>query len=370
MAWTRHSGEVNRRRFLQASGAASLSAAGLAVGQSAAAESPLRRRGPGKGIFDPTRPGRRLLANKYLTWPRTVMQSFVVDTEKDHVYVLQLVQAKTTLPGDEEGDETYDRRAARGDMTLTRMTLSGERLGSMNLKFFGHGASMAMERDGDDLWFWTEIDSVPKPPGTDRQGRGSKLTRFKFEDGALLDAEHDESLWRRDLIPDSTQNIPNIDPVHNTLVLRYYDGDEFRLALYDLDEVKQEKSSYEPLYDIGTPEVVAGSVFQGVATFGDHVYLLDGLAYSQDNPAPPEGNGNAHFTRVSWRTGEVEQHELETLAGDHHRREPEGLHVAVTDRGNGHRPRVRLYTGFGTSAHENADADRLCTIYYRDVVRR
>ena len=370
MAQRARSGSVSRRRFLQASGAVPLSVAAMGVGQSSAAATPVRHPGRRDPVFDPARPGRELLSNKYLTWVRTAMQSFVIDTEKDHIYVLQIVQAGTPLPGDEEGDEAYDRRVVRGDLTLTKMTLAGERLGYMILKFFGHGVSMALERDGDDLWFWTEIDSVPKE--SDGQGRGSKLTRFQFEDGALLDAEHDDTLWRRDLIPDSTQNTCNIDPVHRTLTMRYWTGDEFRLALYDLDEVKQEKSSYQPLYDIGTPEVMATNVFQGYATLGDHLYLLDGTAHNADNPPPPEGRGNAHLTRVNWRTGEVEKHELETSGLGHHRREPEGLHVAVTERGRGHgsRAQVRLYTGFATSAHESGDADRLCTIYYRDVARR
>ena len=362
-------GSVSRRRFLQAGSAVPLSVAALGVGQAGAGATPSRRPGRRDLVFDPGEEGQELLANEYLTWVRTAMQSFVIDTRKDHVYVLQIVQANTPLPGDEDGDQSYDRRVVRGDLTLTKMDLHGNRLGKMILKFFGHGVSMGLERDGDDLWFWTEIDSVPKE--SDGQGRGSRLTRFQFEDGALLDAEHDDTLWRRELIPGSTQNTCNIDPVNDLLTLRYWTGDEFRFALYHLDEVKQEKSSYEPIYDIGTPEVMATNVFQGYASLGDYLYLWDGTAYGADNPPPPEGTGNAHLTRVRWQTGEVEKHVLDTTGVDHHRREPEGLHVAVTERGHGRgRPQVRLYAGFATSAHESADADRLCTIYYRDPVRR
>lgn len=363
-------GGLSRRKFLQASSAVPLSVAALGVGQSAAGAAPTRRPDPRTVVFDPAKPGKELFSNKYLTWVRTAMQSFVIDTEAGHIYVLQIVQGGTTLPG-EDAALSYTERVVRGDLTMTKMDLQGNRLGKMILKFFGHGVSMAIERDGDDLWMWTEIDSVPKE--SDGQGRGSKLTRFHFEDGAILDAENDDTLWRRDLIPGSTQNTCNIDPLNGKLAMRYWDGDDFRYALYNLEDVKAEKSSYEPIYDIGTPEVMATNVFQGYATMGEDLYLVDGTAYSASNPAPPEGSGNTHMTRVDWATGGVETIVLDATALDHHRREPEGLHIAVTHPGHSQSPeaaRVRLYSGFATSAHESGDADRLCSIYYRDAERR
>ena len=293
------------------------------------------------------------------------MQSFVVDTLLGHVYVLQLVQANTPLPGDEPGDETYTRRAERGDLSLTKLDVTGKRLGVMYLKFFGHGVSMGMERVRGKLYRWTEIDTLPKSAES-KEGRGSKLTRFQFSDGAMLDAEHDSSLYRRDLLPDITQTTCNIDEVHNRLVMRYVKDGKFRYALFDLDHAKEERSSYEPLYDLPTPPEVTG-LFQGYASLGDHLYTMTGSKYQETNPPPPEGKGDTQLTKVRWSSGEAEQQILDETGGELHRREPEGLTIALGSpvrRGRNNPP--RLYSGFATSVSADSSEDRLCSIFYRD----
>lgn len=354
---SKRSRNLSRRRILQATGVLPLSVAAVGLGRSSRASA------AEKPAFDITKPGTALFTNKQIPMVRTAMQSLVVDIEAGHIYVLQLVQANTSLPGDEPGDETYARRLERGDLTLSRLDMTGKVLGVMYLKFFGHGVSMGMERDGDQLFLWTEIDNIPKGAG---EGRGSKLTRFQFEDGALLDAEHDTTLFRRELLPDVTQTTCNIDQSTNRLVMRYWDGSAFRYALFDLDHVKAESSSYEPLYDIATPAEVNG-VFQGYVSYGDYLYTIDGTKYGDDNPPPPDGQGNAQLTRIRWSTGTVDRRWLDQTGIALHRREPEGLTVAIGSPDGGSDERPRLYSGFATSVSADSSADRLCSIFYRDT---
>lgn len=349
---------LTRRRILQASGALPLSVAAVGVGRAHPAHA------AEKPAFDITKPGTPLFTDKQITMVRTAMQSMAVDIEGGHVYVLQLVEANTSLPGDEPGDETFARRNERGDLTLNKLDMTGKLLGVMYLKFFGHGVSMGMERDGDELYLWTEIDTIPKGAG---EGRGSKLTRFQFEDGALLDAEHDTTLFRRELLPDVTQTTCNIDPTDNRLVMRYWDGSAFRYALFDLDHVKEERSSYEPLYDIATPPEHSG-VFQGYVSCGDYLYTITGTKYDDEtNPPPPDGQGNALLTRIRWSTGAVDRQELDVTGTELHRREPEGLTVAIGPPGGGSDERPRLYSGFATSVSADDSEDRLCSIFSRDT---
>ncbi len=324
---------------------------------------------PIDGVIDHSSPGTALFTNQYLASVRTVMQSFAVDPQAGHVYVLQIVQANTPLPGDEPGDEAYARRTERGDLALTKLDSAGNRLGQMYLKFFGHGVSMGLERDGDQVHLWTEIDTLPNAAG---DGRGSRLTRFQFSDGSVLDAERDSSLYRRELIAGATETTCNIDPVNDRLVMRYLKDGEFRYALFDLDHVKEERSSYQALFDVGTPAEVDGT-FQGYASLGDHLYMLVGNGYNDDNPRPPEGTGNAALTTLRWSTDEVEAQSDELSGLELYRREPEGLTVAIVTpghSGNERRGTARLYSGFATSAHESYDADRLCSIFYRSGRRR
>ena len=358
---------VSRRRFIQASSIVPLAVAAAGAGQAGASAAPLTDARAKKAAFDVSRRGVELFTNRYVQMVRTTMQSLAVDIAGGHVYVLQLVQANTDLPGDEPGDTAYARRLIRGDLSLTKLDLAGNRRGHMYLKHFGHGVSMGIERDHGELYFWTEIDTLPNAAG---EGRGSRLTRFQFADGAVIDAEHDSGLYRRELLPDITETTCNIDPVNNRLVMRYLKAGTYRYALFDLDQVKEERESYEPLYDIASPVELQSVTFQGYASFGDYLYTCDGTAYNNtDNPPPPDGTGNTHLNKIKWSTGLTVQHADELAGVELNRREPEGLTVAlgVPGKGRGHASQPRLYSGFTTSGHESVDADRLFSVFYRDA---
>lgn len=353
---------VSRRTFLRTSAAASAGlAAAVAGGPAAWAHSSARGlRVPASPRFDLDGPQHPLFVNKYLNQERTIMQSFAFDSVEGCVYVAQIVQTGTQLPGDQPGDDQWAERSKRGDLSMTKLDLAGNMLGHMYLKRFGHAVSIGLDRQGDTVHIWSEVDAVTEGDN----GWGTRLTRFEFRDGEVIDAEAAPDLERRELIPGVDRTTCNIDPVHKTLVMRHRRDGQFRFALFDLEEVRQERSSYRPLAEAATPDALSGTVFQGYATFGRYLYLLDGRIYSDSNP--PESKGNAHLTRVNWRTGEMERR-VRTIAGHElHRREPEGLGIltAHPNRAQG----ARLCFGFGTSETADPADDRLCTIYYLDAL--
>lgn len=357
---------LTRRGLLRAGSAAAVGTAlgGTLVGHAAAASArpaggvrQLPQRSPS---FDLTSPYDELFVNVGLHDQRTIMQSFAVDSVGGHVYVVQITQGGTVLPGDEPGDEEYARRAARGDLTMSKLDLAGNLLGHMYLKRFGHGVSIGVERTGRSVHLWTEVDSVTEGAS----GWGTRLLRFPFEDGAVIDADRTTGLQRRELLPGVDRTTCNVDPGYRTLVMRYRRDGAFRYALFALDDVRLDRRSYTPLADVPQPAVLSGGpVFQGYATYGRYLYLYDGQIYSGTNP--PEGQGNAHLTRVDWHTGEVEQR-VRTIDGHElHRREPEGLGVWLEHPGR--RDSARLGFAFGTSVTANPDDDRLCTILVKDL---
>ena len=370
--------ELSRRAFVRlggaAAGAGALAAAGT-TGAAAAARGPAgvtagtagtAGTAPAGGLpgrtrpFDLTAPAEPFLVNVGLHDQRTIMQSFAVDSPGGHVYVVQITQGGTVLPGDAPGDEEYACRAARGDLTLSKLDLAGNLLGHMYLKRFGHGVAIGVERSGRDVHLWTEVDAVTEGAS----GWGTRLLRFPFADGAVVDADVTPGLQRRELLPGVDRTTCNVDPVHRTLVMRYRRDGAFRFALFDLDQVRRDLPAYEPIADVAQPDVLSGGpVFQGYATYGRDLYLFDGQIYSETNP--PEGQGNAHLTRVDWRTGSVEERVRTVDGHELHRREPEGLGVWLASPGR--RPTARLGFAFGTSVTADPDDDRLCTILTKSL---
>ncbi|SDT48861.1 hypothetical protein [Jiangella sp. DSM 45060] len=344
--------ELSRRAFVRLGGAVAGAGALAAAGTTAAPAAGL----PGRARpFDLTTPAEPFLVNVGLHDQRTIMQSFAVDSPGGHVYVVQITQGGTILPGDAPGDEAYARRVARGDLTLSKLDLTGNLLGHMYLKRFGHGVAIGVERSGRDVHLWTEVDAVTE--GT--SGWGTRLLRFPFADGTVIDADTTPDLQRRELLPGVDRTTCNVDPVHRTLVMRYRRDGAFRYALFDLDDVRRERPAYVPVADVAQPDVLSGGpVFQGYATYGRDLYLYDGQIYSDTNP--PSGQGNAHLTRVDWRTGAVAERVRTTDGHELHRREPEGLGVWLASPGR--RPTARLGFAFGTSLTADPDDDRLCTI--------
>ncbi|PSK99309.1 hypothetical protein CLV63_10330 [Murinocardiopsis flavida] len=301
-------------------------------------------------VFDLETAAEPLFTHARLHHDRTILQSFAFDGADQHCYTVQIVQGGTDLPGDAPGDSEYAERNRRGDLTLTRLDADGTRTGHMYLKGFGHGVSIGFEPGGH---LWSEVDAVTEGAS----GWGTRLLRFPFDDGAVIDAAETPGLDRRVLVDGADRTTANVDPAHERLVMRYRVDGGFRFAVYDVADATGPDA--EPLFDVAQPAELTGTTFQGYTVFGDHLYLLDGEIYGDGNP--PGSGGNTHLTRVDLRDGTTTQR-VRTLAGeDLHRREPEGMGIHLTDPADP--SSAGLCFGFGTSTTPDPDASRLATIY-------
>src|SRR5690606_24631996 len=108
----------------------------------------------------------------------SVPQSFAFHPQTGEIFVLQVESTN------EYG--SWKEHNSRGDLSLTHLSPDGsEILGHMYLRGFGHGVSMAVEADGNDVYIWTEVDAQP----AGESARGNKLGRFRYEPGGILDSD-------------------------------------------------------------------------------------------------------------------------------------------------------------------------------------
>jgi len=134
-------------------------------------------------------------------------------------------------------------------------------------------------------------------------------------------------------IEGATRTTVTIDPAHGQLTMRYSLNKQFRFAVYDLEQVKAR--NYAPLADVAQPAV---GTFQGYASYGGYLYLLEGNA----NPMP----GNTYITAVKWKTGEVVDRQLISAGSDVSFREPEGMAIRLPDERHPHK--AELSFGFAS----------------------
>lgn len=270
---------------------------------------------------------------------RSVPQSFAFDPLTGELYALQVEE--TNAAG------THAQHDARGDLVLTRLGPDGGAIrGHMVLRGFGHGVSLGIERDGAAVYVWTEIDAEPTPRAS---ARGTRLGRFRFEDGAMLTAAS-SAIQKFAPVTGARGCTPGIDPVNGRLAMRYVAASgEWRAALFDLAALKAGDAA--PLADIRLP---AGfGTVQGWCTFGSFLYVYAGEAYGPTNPPP----GNATLWCLDWNTAAVvETQRTEALVRLAYR-EPEGLAVRT---GAG---APRLCFGFGTNAPRGESGRRLSTAF-------
>ncbi|RNB85361.1 Tat pathway signal sequence domain protein [Brevibacillus nitrificans] len=293
-----------------------------------AEKSPLKSK-----MFDLSAPAEQLIRDKELH-NGTVMQSFAIDDVHQRIYVLQLMAGGQQLPG-ESGPVTGAQRDKNGDMTLTQLDLEGNKLGYMFLKGFGHGVQMGVETNGDTTYLWTETDSVTEGSS----GWGTQLARFPFENGKILTPDSEE-LQKHQLIEGVDRTTVNIDQANDLLTMRYRQDGAFRFGVFELDKVLRQE--YEPIADVAQPSM---GTFQGFASYGGYLYLLEGNSYGSSGSVEP--TGNTYVTVVNLNTGKVVDKQLIPAGTDLSFREPEGLAVRIPDAK--HPQKAELGIGFASS---------------------
>ncbi|MGI2294265.1 S-layer homology domain-containing protein [Paenibacillus sp. GXUN7292] len=274
---------------------------------------------PMNSMFNLSETAKELFTNKDAQ-NNTVLQSIGFDNPNERVYTLQLMQGSLQLDG-ETAAVTGANRDLNGDLALTQYDLQGNKTGFMYLKGFGHGVQMGVESVGEETFLWTEIDSVAE--GT--SGWGTKIARFPFENGKVLDSKSQE-IEKFSLVEGADRTTLNIDPVHGLLTMRYRLNGSFRYGVYDLEEIKQNR--FSPLADVPQPSGLG--TFQGFASYGRYLYLLDGTAYGSGGSVSP--TGNTYITSVDLKTGAIIDRQLIYGGNDLVFREPEGLAIRLSDK--------------------------------------
>lgn len=264
----------------------------------------------------------------------TVLQSFAIDNVNKHVYLVQLMSGGQQLPGEPE-PKTHAERDRDGDLALTKLDEEGNLLGHMFLKGFGHGVQIGVEPVGETAYLWTETDAVTEG----KSGWGSQLARFAFEDGKILTSDSPE-LQKHRLIEGADRTTVHIDQAKNLLTMRYRKDGAFRFGVFPLEEVK--RGSYSAIADVKQPSV---GTFQGFASYGGFLYLLEGNSYGSGGSTAP--TGNTFITAVNLVTGEVADRQLILAGSDLTFREPEGMSIRIPNMEEPHK--AELAFGFATS---------------------
>ncbi|KAJ4176339.1 hypothetical protein NW755_014465 [Fusarium falciforme] len=278
--------------------------------------------------FNLKAPSHDLFRHKSLH-DETVQQSFAFDQKNRRLFV---AQRRNGTP------------IKKGDLCITQLDFSGKYLGHMYLNGFGHGVAFGAQAVGKDTYLWTEVDSKSN-------GYGERLARFKFVNGKTL-SNKSSALTKFKPIPKSTAMICVINPVDNTLVVRYTLSGAKRIAVYDLMSATKGDFS-KPVVDFKIPTWKGrSSVFQGYTAYGQYMYVLTGTAYDVNG-----GVVDSEVTSINLKTGKVHQGPIWTKAGQSLSfREPEGMGVYTTAAGE-----PRLFLGFASGKA----GDRRCNIFYK-----
>ncbi|MFE5734503.1 signaling protein [Streptomyces sp. NPDC056528] len=317
-----HPGSGSSRRTLLIAGTAALAAGGLgglALWGDAMTEDSENAPAPAlAGGFDIARPTRlwRPTALSDTTGP----QSLAFDDVRQDVYAVQLVQGGLTLADDEDEPVDADRRKRAGDLCVTRFSRSGERLGRMYLRGFGHGLSMGVEPRGDTVRLW--VESRPK------SGYGRAVARVRFADGTVLDGD-DPAVRHHPIAPEGATRVhPAVDMAGERLLVGYRQGAVRGYTVHRLRDVVAD--DYAPVHRIARAPYLEDETFQGCALYGDHVYQLTGNPYSKaDGRNPRDSGGNTFVSAVDVRTGAPAGRQRVTVDRELRYREPEGVAVRL-----------------------------------------
>jgi hypothetical protein len=178
----------------------------------------------------------------------TVMQSFAYDPAHRVWVFAQLTAGKP---------------ASAGDLTLTRVSASGARLGWMHLAGFGHGLAIGIDGGGG---IWTEVHAVAEPAlGWALAGSyGNQIARFSWHSGTTL-TPSSAGVERFGVNAGAPEQTPSVDVADGLIGVQYWSAGlrAFRWAVYSLAAFKQHR--YTALARFTVPAALGGGVEQGWA---------------------------------------------------------------------------------------------------------
>ncbi|MFE6405125.1 poly-gamma-glutamate hydrolase family protein [Streptomyces alboflavus] len=255
-----------------------------------------------------------------------VHQQHDFEEQTQTIYATQVIANGVKL-ADETAPPPTGVRDSRGDLALNRVSLAGEKTGVMYVRAFDHGGGLGVEREGDTTYLWLAYDAEMQPIGTNAHGR--KLIRLPFKDGDIVDVGR-PGLDVYDPIPNATSITPGLDLVHGRMGIAYNTGSgPTRYEVHDLKQFRA-RNFDEPLYEFVRPSYPG---LQSWCLYGNYVYQVHGSAYSESNPRPPDGQGDAYWTVIDIRTGRVVERKFFTRQLDMQFRELESVNVWQTAAG-------------------------------------
>ncbi|MFD0277274.1 hypothetical protein ACFVHB_25670 [Kitasatospora sp. NPDC127111] len=287
----------------------------------------------------------------------TTLQGIAFDSVNGHLYTLQIAGA-SQVAYLKSGSQvavtaavTGDDHAASGDMCLTKHDLNGNVLGSMYLLGFGHGVSLGIEpaSGSTPAYVWTEANAA-------RSGYGQEIVRFPFADRTLLWTSHPAVQRVASPDPAATSMTPYVDAANGILLLRYVLNGAHWFAAYALAAARTAavggtalpaplariQQPFLPKADANGDPTAEEAVFQGFASHGRYVYLLDGEARKNTDTSQPlsaEDKWTIHTTSFDLNgvlndpvTGYIRRTHSEADAGANPR-EPEGMAVYTGSQG-------------------------------------
>ncbi|GAB3408509.1 phage baseplate protein [Flindersiella endophytica] len=314
--------ELSRRQLL---GGAAAVTAGAAI--PALTATPALASLPDSPEFDLSGNGGYYFLQKELHQPYWAMQSFAFDNVNQRIYFAQKKPKEQMVPG------TF------GDIWLTKTDLSGNILGTMALRGFGHGSSMGVEPvgAGSEPFIWIEADSwrvhddTKEPYDIDD---GEKVARFRFVDGHTLDYRVPD-IPMDDLTPKVTSFSfsprPAIDPYASRVLYRYHSDDSdhpWRVVVFSLADARAGRlSDGYRLAERAIPTnnelgLLDSDQFQGITLCGRYAYLSFGATNANPWLVKLDMNGGLGLGWSKFRTSAGEN----TLSG----REAEGMAIRMT----------------------------------------
>ncbi|WP_285780182.1 hypothetical protein [Microtetraspora sp. NBRC 13810] len=261
-----------------------------------------------------------------------MLQSFGYDNTAGHIYFVQRNSTNT------DPDHV-------GDLWVTKTDTAGNELGSMALHGFGHGVQIGVENYNGAVYLWTEWR-------TSDTGFGTRIGRFRFADGTVLEQGAGSIQDRTPQIGDMVNPQPAIDPSTDRLVVRYKIGADLpRIVAFRMSDARAGRltSGYR-LVERALPSRGSWGTahpFQGFAAYGRYAYLLEGgvedTSYLTTIDLNEVGQNIVH-DRFPTTAGQ-------SLPG----REPQGMAIWLSGGG------PRLAFGF----HSNTGGVRQTSVFYK-----
>ncbi|MFI7278501.1 hypothetical protein [Streptomyces sp. NPDC049879] len=275
--------------------------------------------------FDLTRPSTSIFGRGVVLDQVRVHQQHTFDDTAGLIYASQVIGNGVVLADETEAPPT-GTRDSRGDLAINRVTLDGTVTGVMYARAFDHGSGLGVENEAGTPYLWMAYDAEMQPIGTN--GHGRKLVRVPFQDGAILDVG-DPGLDVYDPIPDASSITPGLDRANGRMAIAFNRGSGTRYQIHDLAKFKARDFS-DPLYEFARPSYPD---FQAWQLYGNFIYQFHGTAYDDNNPGPPDGQGNVYWTVIDIRTGRVVQRLFFAQQPTMEYREPESVAIWETPTG-------------------------------------